>query len=195
MKTLRVRTKSGWVTKPAGQIPEYALSSGEIDDNFLALEQEIESRVKLEDISNAEDLSKGSSLVGYKDSNVYQALDSLEERIDKYRTHITNSTVEDTFHGRFDDFDFFNLTLTVPYCTISLESNPDYANLGIVRQVFIKLKQGTGINRVNWPSNIRWTYNREPVLSFELGYCDIITLTTLDDGLTWLGSYDGGWFE
>lgn len=195
MKTLRVRTKAGWQTKPAGQIPEYALSSGEIDDNFLAMEDQIEQRVKEEDLSNSTIQTKGSGMVGYKNSTVYNALDSLEQRIDKYRTHITTSVVEETFHGIFDDFDFFNLTLTSPYCTITLETNPEYDNLGIVRQIFIKLKQGTGINRINWPTNIKWTYNREPVLSYDVGFSDIITLTTLDDGQTWLGSYDGGWFE
>ena len=42
-KTLRVRTKAGWVTKPAEDIPENRLTSEEVDDNFLALESQIES--------------------------------------------------------------------------------------------------------------------------------------------------------
>lgn len=41
-KTLRVRTKDGWVTKPEANEPENALVSEEIDDNFLALEDQID---------------------------------------------------------------------------------------------------------------------------------------------------------
>lgn len=39
-KTLRVRTRTGWVTKPAADAPENRLVAEEVDDNFLALEQE-----------------------------------------------------------------------------------------------------------------------------------------------------------
>lgn len=39
-KTLRVRTRSGWVTKPAADIPENRLRAEEVDDNFLALQDE-----------------------------------------------------------------------------------------------------------------------------------------------------------
>jgi hypothetical protein len=37
-KTLRARTRAGWVTKPEADIPENRLSAEEVDDNFLALE-------------------------------------------------------------------------------------------------------------------------------------------------------------
>lgn len=39
-KTLRVRTRSGWVTKPAADTEANRLSAEEVDDNFLALEDE-----------------------------------------------------------------------------------------------------------------------------------------------------------
>jgi hypothetical protein len=42
-KTLRVRTKDGWVTKPAPNLPENRLLAEEVDDNFLALETSVES--------------------------------------------------------------------------------------------------------------------------------------------------------
>ena len=44
-KTLRVRTRSGWVTKPAPDIPENRLTSEEVDDNFLAIETALETHV------------------------------------------------------------------------------------------------------------------------------------------------------
>ena len=43
-KTLRVRTKTGWVTKPAADEPENRLIAEEIDDNFLALEDQVEDK-------------------------------------------------------------------------------------------------------------------------------------------------------
>jgi hypothetical protein len=40
-KTLRVRTKEGWTTKPEADIPENRLSAEEVDDNFLETEDAI----------------------------------------------------------------------------------------------------------------------------------------------------------
>ena len=37
-KTLRVRTRTGWTTKPAPDLDENRLTAEEIDDNFLAME-------------------------------------------------------------------------------------------------------------------------------------------------------------
>ena len=39
-KTLRVRTRTGWTTKPAPDLDENRLTAEEIDDNFLALDTE-----------------------------------------------------------------------------------------------------------------------------------------------------------
>lgn len=40
-KTLRIRTATGWTTKPAADIPANRLTAGEVDDNFLALEADL----------------------------------------------------------------------------------------------------------------------------------------------------------
>lgn len=42
-KTLRVRTRSGWVTKPEPNTPENRLMAQEVDDNFLAIEDAVEA--------------------------------------------------------------------------------------------------------------------------------------------------------
>lgn len=39
-KTLRVRTRAGWVTKPTADIVENRLTAGEIDDTFLGLDDD-----------------------------------------------------------------------------------------------------------------------------------------------------------
>ena len=42
-KTLRVRTKDGWVTKPVEDTIANRLTAEEIDDNLLDLESQIEN--------------------------------------------------------------------------------------------------------------------------------------------------------
>lgn len=44
-KTLRVRTRAGWITKPVADIPENRLLAEEVDDNFLALEERINTEI------------------------------------------------------------------------------------------------------------------------------------------------------
>lgn len=46
-KTLRIRTKDGWDTKPAADLPENRLLAEEVDDNFLALEADIALRPRM----------------------------------------------------------------------------------------------------------------------------------------------------
>lgn len=42
-KTLRVRTKEGWITKAPAFSSQNSVTYGEMDDNFLELEGQIES--------------------------------------------------------------------------------------------------------------------------------------------------------
>lgn len=63
------------------------------------------------------------------------------------------------------------------------------------RQLTLLLKQGTGSNKVVWPSSIRWNNGRPPVLSYLTGRVDVITLLTYDSGTSWYGFYNGGWFD
>ena len=37
-KTLRVRTRAGWTTKPEADLDANRLTAAEVDDNFLAIE-------------------------------------------------------------------------------------------------------------------------------------------------------------
>lgn len=47
-KTLRVRTRTGWITKPAADTPENRLIAEEVDDNFLALEDAVTNKKAFE---------------------------------------------------------------------------------------------------------------------------------------------------
>lgn len=90
------------------------------------------------------------------------------------------------------DASAFALTLSTNSTSISISSFtlPDFA----ARQITLLLTQGSGSNMVTWPSNIKWSQGRAPVLSMQAGAIDIISFMTIDNGITWLGFYNGGWF-
>lgn len=75
--------------------------------------------------------------------------------------------------------------------TLSVGSTSDAA--GMARQITLELIQATGSSKVTWPSNIKWSKGRVPVLSFTTGYADFVTLVTMDSGATWTGFFNGGW--
>lgn len=85
----------------------------------------------------------------------------------------------------------FDITLTVANALVVLAALTDDTGYG--RQITLKLRQGTGSNKVVWPNNINWSENVEPILSFAPNRADIITLFTMDSGVTWDGYYSTGW--
>lgn len=67
---------------------------------------------------------------------------------------------------------------------------------GQARQIRIEIKQGTGSNKIpTWPANVKWAYDRKPVLSYQKDRVDIVDLITEDKGATWRGAFNGGWFN
>lgn len=65
----------------------------------------------------------------------------------------------------------------------------------VARQLTVIFEQGTGANKVKWPAHVKWSQDREPVLSLEKGRMDVVTLLTYNKGVTWLGFFNGGWFK
>lgn len=59
-KTLRVRSKTGWVTKDPADLPENRLTAAEVDDNFLSIENAVET------IVGNLTAGDGASLVGFQ---------------------------------------------------------------------------------------------------------------------------------
>lgn len=51
--------------------------------------------------------------------------------------------------------------------------------------------ESTGINLINWPSNIIWPGDQIPILSGS-GKIDIISLITFDDGISYFGKKEAG---
>ena len=81
----------------------------------------------------------------------------------------------------------YDLTLTEPTCTLS------FTDVGCSTFTLV-LRQGTGANKVVWPSAVKWGYGVPPVLSYTQGHVDVVCLRSLD-GLTWLGFFEGGGFQ
>lgn len=54
--------------------------------------------------------------------------------------------------------------------------------------ITVCLTQGTGANKIEWPSNVKWSYGRTPVLTFTKDSVDVFEFMSVDGGSTWFGS-------
>lgn len=88
-------------------------------------------------------------------------------------------------------YNVFNINLTEPTTTISLSAN-DVSSANLI-EIRIYLKQGSGANTVTWSNNIKWLNDVIPALSFEKGKTDIVQLSSVDGGASWLGSMVASW--
>lgn len=91
-----------------------------------------------------------------------------------------------------DQVSYYEVALTEPMTTINLVDPPDL--VGFYQQVTLTLKQGSGANKVTWPSKIKWAFNRSPVLNFISGYTDVVTLVYRGSG-KWMGVFSAGGFN
>lgn len=66
---------------------------------------------------------------------------------------------------------------------------------GSSRYATLILRQGTGVNLVSWPENVRWSYGHSPVLSYEKDVEDCITLVNFGTDAHWYGFLTGGWIH
>lgn len=78
------------------------------------------------------------------------------------------------------------LTLTVPTCTLLVDS--------MCQSFKLALTQGTGANKVAWPSNVRWPNGVPPVLSYTQGRIDLFEFLSPDADGQWFGCFAGGGF-
>lgn len=86
---------------------------------------------------------------------------------------------------------FFDVTLDRPQCQLRFLNTDVPA--GYIWSFTVRLRQGTGVNKVTFPAKIRWVSNRPPVLAYEAGAADVLTF--MSDGGGWLGFSDGSWFD
>ncbi|UAN42536.1 hypothetical protein KGP24_08890 [Enterobacter sp. JBIWA008] len=100
---------------------------------------------------------------------------------------LTINNVEDTLELDMSDGKrVFKATLTAPVTQLSV-INASGSNLNS-QTITMLLKQGTGANKISWPSNVKWSYGREPVLTFTKDSIDVIQFLSVDGGSTWYGS-------
>lgn len=92
-----------------------------------------------------------------------------------------------------DEAGMQSLTLMLPNTSVNLDAV--VAPTNIYRQIVLYIKQGTGANKVVWDNKISWSNGRIPTLSYRNGATDIVTLVTINNGNTWFGMYNGGWFN
>lgn len=100
---------------------------------------------------------------------------------------LTINNVEDTLELDMSDGKrVFKATLTAPVTQLSVMSASG-SNLNS-QTITMLLTQGTGANKISWPSNVKWSYGREPVLTFTKDSIDVIQFLSIDGGSTWYGS-------
>lgn len=100
---------------------------------------------------------------------------------------LTINNVEDTLELDMSDGKrVFKATLTAPVTQLSV-INASGSNLNS-QTITMLLTQGTGANKISWPSNVKWSYGREPVLNFTKDSIDVIQFLSIDGGSTWYGS-------
>ncbi|HID4699036.1 TPA: hypothetical protein ACXE5L_001208 [Enterobacter cloacae] len=100
---------------------------------------------------------------------------------------LTINNLEDTLELDMSDGKrVFKATLTAAVTQLSV-INASGSNLNS-QTITMCLTQGTGANKISWPSNVICSYGREPVLTFTQNSIDVIQFLTVDGGSTWYGS-------
>ena len=139
----------------------------------------------------------GNVTLNYNDVGTYSKAQidakdaALQAKIDTKVTItqdlLTINNVEDTLELDMSDGKrVFKATLTAAVTQLSV-INASGSNLNS-QTITMCLTQGTGANKVSWPSNVIWSYGREPVLTFTQNSIDVIQFLTVDGGSTWYGS-------
>lgn len=109
----------------------------------------------------------------------------------------TSSLVINSISGKSDvtiiptKYNVYNVVLSADTTTFMINSaGLAPTNLAEIR---IYLKQGTGSNTVAWPENVKWLDGIKPVTSFTKDSIDVVQLSSVDGGKTWLGSMVNAW--
>ena len=109
----------------------------------------------------------------------------------------TSSLVINDISGKSDvtiipsKYNVYNIVLSADTTTFIINSaGLAPTNLAEIR---IYLKQGTGANTIAWPENVKWLDGIKPVTSFTKDSIDVVQLSSVDGGATWLGSMVNAW--
>lgn len=109
----------------------------------------------------------------------------------------TSSLVINNISGKSDvtiipsKYNVYNVVLSADTTTFII-NNAGLAPTNLA-EIRIYLKQGTGANTVAWPENVKWLDGIKPVTSFTKDSIDVVQLSSVDGGATWLGSMVNAW--
>ena len=109
----------------------------------------------------------------------------------------TSSLVINNVSGKSDvtitpsKYNVYNVALSADTTTFII-NNAGLAPTNLA-EIRIYLKQGTGSNTVAWPENVKWLDGIKPVISFTKNSIDVVQLSSVDGGATWLGSMVNAW--
>lgn len=84
----------------------------------------------------------------------------------------------------------FNLKLTLPSTNLSFILTEEVENTQ--HETILILEQGTGVNKVVFPPNVKWAYGNDPVLSYIAGAKDMFSFVKIAGDANWYGSVIGG---
>lgn len=109
----------------------------------------------------------------------------------------TSSLVISNVSGKSDvtiipsKYNVYNVVLSADTTTFII-NNAGLAPTNLA-EIRIYLKQGTGANTIAWPENVKWLDGIKPVTSFTKNSIDVVQLSSVDGGATWLGSMVNAW--
>lgn len=109
----------------------------------------------------------------------------------------TSSLVINNVSGKSDvtiipsKYNVYNVILSADTTTFII-NNAGLAPTNLA-EIRIYLKQGTGANTIAWPENVKWLDGIKPVTSFTKDSIDVVQLSSVDGGATWLGSMVNAW--
>lgn len=138
---------------------------------------------------------------------LFPEIDAIKQKINLIESTIgsatgggsasTSSLVINSITGKSDvtiiptKYNVYNVVLSADTTTFMINSaGLAPTNLAEIR---IYLKQGTGSNTVAWPENVKWLDGIKPVTSFTKDSIDVVQLSSVDGGKTWLGSMVNAW--
>lgn len=131
---------------------------------------------------------------------IKQKINLLEDKIGSASgggSASTSSLVINNISGKSDvtiipsKYNVYNVVLSADTTTFIINSaGLAPTNLAEIR---IYLKQGTGANTIAWPENVKWLDGIKPVTSFTKDSIDVVQLSSVDGGATWLGSMVNAW--
>lgn len=152
------------------------------------------SKTSADNAKKSEDSAKGhADSAAESAKNAAESSQTIKDVLNIYKVVAKGEVTNDRLVLNPDEAGMQTLTLTKVSTNVLIDEVKTPKD--VYRQVTLYIKQGTGANKIVWDARVSWSNGRIPVLSYRKDAIDIITLVTVDNGNTWMGMYNGGWFN